>query len=100
MAAGPPDVFNISASIEYTYSTTSGAVTVELCVDGDTAHPIATLVLPQNASTALYNHTFFSTVTGLTAGAHTIQFYVSWSGSTGVATVLQSGTYGLCQRVF
>jgi hypothetical protein len=99
IAASGADTFNISAALMFNYSS-AAAATIYIVVDGNIASPAAQnkYFLTGGASSAAVV-ALFASITGLSAGTHTIAFYAS--GPTGVSL---NGTYGAtcatCQRIF
>ena len=57
---------------------------------------LETMYIPTTSVAATFP--YFVSITGLAAGAHTFQFYVS-KGS-GAVVYLVANSYGICQRIF
>jgi hypothetical protein len=96
--ANSGDTYNITASM-LTSMTSSGASTHPqgffLVIDGNTASPYCVATFPTGGQVLW---PFSASVTGLSVGSHTMQFYVSeYYGGTLYAG---TGTYAICQRIF
>jgi hypothetical protein len=87
-SGGTGDTFNFYIAAE---TTTSSTVALYLVLDGNTGAPVAT----QPSAGGPRSSAVF-TVTGLSAGSHTFQFYASSTGGI----VVTSNTSALCQRIF
>ena len=109
-SAGASNAYNIQAVIYYGMSGTANSTPLELflVVDGNVSSPQSVLSVPVAAlSNAGGTAVYFGTVSGLSAGSHTIQLAASLPGTlvdgeptSSSAVVGVTGSYALCQRVF
>jgi hypothetical protein len=97
-ASGPSDVYNISASIGVYGGTASNYVNIELVVDGVTASPYGVRQVTLMVTTATNTFPYFASITGLSAGTHTIVFYME--GSAASMYLSSAATYAICQRIY
>jgi hypothetical protein len=106
-ASGPSDVFNIFTAIDVFLSTTTGpnSFIVNYQLDGNAIDPSTGTVF---GASAQWDNvcTFFMNLTGLSAGAHTIQFLIKapslGSGQTAQIAypTLGFSSYSIAQRIF
>lgn len=90
------DTFNVTASLCLSPSASGNQIViVSLCVDGSpvASHNVQIVVAQGQAQF----FPFVASVTGLSAGSHTIQFYASLVGS---GAYISTESYALCQRIF
>jgi len=93
--ASSSDVYNVFASIlSQTQSTQTNVVA--LIVDGVLTNPYQAASIPGSSAAQAY----FASITGLSAGTHTIAFYAKTSGSSTTDNVGNAGSYAICQRIF
>lgn len=90
-ALGPNDVFNVTATVSLNYPSNT---TVTLCVDGNTATDYILARVPTGNLLLC-----FASITGLSAGTHTIQFYLT-NRTTPLATDGTGSAWGMCQRIY
>ena len=100
---GSGDVFNIQASVCTScngWTVNSNKQGLFVCVDGNTSSPAGYGIIqyPVSTGTATCVTPITCSITGLSAGSHTIAFYVSFA-STG-SSVKAAGTLAACQHVF
>jgi fibronectin type 3 domain-containing protein len=110
-ASGVGDVYNIWAQLLFQNSSTTlgQAVEILLVLDGNTSSPVASstyYVAPGSGSVC--QPSFFTSVSGLSSGTHTLQFYICLPSSSGVAISLvmaltvgyPNATKAICQRIY
>ncbi len=86
--ASPADVYNIFAQIVHYYS----GLTIEVVIDGN----VAGALHPYTDAASQGAFPYFLSITGLSAGTHTLQLYVV--NAQGVQ--FNTSTYAVCQRIF
>jgi len=102
-AASASDVYNVDLDLLLTWSdaTSNDYCNILVCVDGVTSSPaISNNIYVQGdlASASNYRAHISGTITGLSAGAHTIQVYLE--GDAIAVWRLQIGSVGRLQRIF
>jgi len=96
-SSGASDTFNIQASI----IGTGQGVTINLAivVDGNTSTLYGNVAIgTPSGSGAEFTAPFFASITGLSAGSHTIRIYAIASMSDTVS--IQTTSYAICQRIY
>lgn len=97
-AAGSSDTFNLNGVVNMGPSGANITFKFLVCVDGNTSTDYgsgAVYYMPGTSSEEPA-FPFFGSVTGLSAGAHTIQVYIAPLGGAGDA----GGSWALCQRIY
>jgi len=92
--ASTNDVYNISAML-ILLATSAAQAEIELLVDGSGAAKQNVTFSLAGTGVPIYAP-FLASVTGLSAGTHTLQFYGYTNGSVN----LEALSYAMCQRVF
>jgi hypothetical protein len=100
--AGSWDVYNLVGSLAIQLSSTSASVTVAVVLDGDTANPVLTNTYSlSGAASSVWVLPLLASLSGLTAGSHTIQVYMSVTGVNGAYLLgSQQVTFASIQRIF
>jgi hypothetical protein len=98
--ASANDVYNISGMLlaSLQNGVLADPLHVVIAVDGNTSSPCLDVPMYFLTQNAQHNFPFFSSISGLSAGAHTIQVYCSYGGPN-FANVL-TASFGICQRTF
>jgi hypothetical protein len=93
------DVYNLSAVLDV-FAATNGVannLTIELVLDGNTASPLITRSWSNGYSGYIASIPFFASINGLSAGSHTLQFYMK---ATNGSVVVYNTSYCICQRIY
>lgn len=100
MMASSDDVYNIQAIINLQANalTTGDTIAIAVVVDGNTSSPAYSAVFQPSSSGSPIVYPYAASITGLSAGSHTIQFYAKVTGNS--RTVFAAVTYAICQRIF
>jgi hypothetical protein len=101
-ATGTSDVYNLDAVLTYS-SNTAMLLPIFICVDGVLTSPQQQLsyqISVGGSSSAPLIIVYFATITGLSAGTHTLTIAVGPIANPESITVGYTGSYTRCQRVF
>ena len=97
--ASTSDVFNISACLIFAGMAVGVEPQVKV-VDSVTGVSYGLQTFYAYAASAMNTFPFFVSITGLSAGAHTLQFYADTSAAVGSGNTISTSSYAVCQRIF
>jgi hypothetical protein len=103
-AASTADTFNVTAVVLWNGLNGNQSINLYLCVDGVTGTQYRALTYPLTYVSTLGNQfvVYVASLTGLSAGAHTIQIACgpNTMAYPTTLTIGNTGSYALCQRIF